>query len=154
MPLARRNTKLPGTDPTFHEFRLYLAPVKYKGKEILGHFASCKHTKCGFSSAWTNHEARAAGMFKHRSEKVVEARRDHFARTMTDPDRIADMLLDTADRHSHTHDKWFSTVETIWGHYTGLPLNQMPEFKSQVDYHMGVSAREAARKLIAQEYDA
>lgn len=154
MPASKSNKVLPGTDPMFHEVRKYMTPVIYKGKEILGYIASCKHSGCRWTATYAGNEARRAGMFKHRSEKVLEARTDFFARTLTKPEQIEDAILDTADKHSHTLSDWVEAVGTLWGHYTDRSLEKMPEWSPEVSYHRGVSAREAARKMIAEEENA
>ncbi len=156
MPVVKKNKKLPGDDPNFHAIRKYMTPVVYKGKEILGYVASCKQEGCRWSATFANNEGRDKGIQKHRSSKVLEARLDYFARHMsiTSPDKIEDALLEVADKHSHTLTDWREAVGTIWGDYTDKPLEEMPAYNSEVQYYMGISAREAARRLVATEYDA
>lgn len=160
MPVVQNYSKLPGTNPMFHEFRKYMAPVTHKGREILGYFASCKQSDCNFRAAWGSNNARIAGMFTHRSQIVLEARYRFFAEmfkpilpfTEVDPDRIADAIIETADKHTHTLENWVEHVETLYGHYTdGDSLPTYP--KLEIDYYMGASAREVARNVIAHHIE-
>lgn len=154
MPVAKPKNSLPKPNHTFHEFRRYMTTMMYKGKETLAFVASCKHAGCGWSANYIDDVHRDLGMWRHRSEKVTESRRDFFARRFQDADKVSDALSETADKHSHTYETWCEEVETIWCRYTGLMPKDMPDYKGEVDYHMGVAAREAARKMIAKEYDA
>lgn len=152
MPVVKPNKVLPGSDPKFHVIRMYMTPVIYKGREIMGYVASCKHDGCRWSATYADNEARERGIHKHRSERVLIARLDHFARTMTDPDKIEDAILQAADKYSHTYEDWLAAVDTIWSHYTDRSLETRPAYNSQVQYHMGYSAQKAARTLVDREY--
>jgi hypothetical protein len=145
---------LPGADPRFHEFRRYMTPVKYKGGEILGYVASCKHSGCRWSATYANNDTRDAGMFIHRSKKVVAARIEYFSRTLKNEDMINDVLIDTSDKYSDTFTKWKLNVSTVLGHLTGGSLDLMPaDNKLQVGYHLGLGARMQARKIFLAEFD-
>lgn len=154
MPVAKPN-KIPGTDPEFHEMRLYMTPMTYKGKKILAFHASCKHPKCGFSSAWASDAGREVGIFKHRSEKVTEARRDHFVRKLGgDLVRINLSLRDVSDKNSHTYENWTENIEAIYRSYIGDPFEIDRENKQlKVDYYIGLTAQEVARKIFSQNFD-
>lgn len=154
MPVAK-TSKIPGTDPTFHEMRLYMTPMTYKGKKILAFHASCKQSKCGFSSAWASPAGREVGMFKHRSEKVTEARRDHLIRKLGgDLVKINLALRDLSDKNSHTYENWVENIEGIYRGYIGDPFEIDSENKQlKVDYYIGLTAQEVARKIFKENYE-
>lgn len=154
MPVARPNTNLPGTDPRFHEVRLYMTPVVYKGKEILGYVASCKESGCRWSATYGSNNGRAAGAFIHRSKKVRTARFEFFSRALKNGEMVNDAMIDASDKHSDTFEKWRLNVSTVLGHLTGGALNLMPEDnKLQVGYHLGMGARAQARKIFLKEFE-
>lgn len=150
MPVAKPNTAMPGTDPTFHQSRKYMEKVTYKGREILGFVASCRHSKCTWRSVYMTEAGRDMGMANHRRAKVKEARIDHFARRTTDPDKIQDLMIEFCDRNSDDLDAWVRAVQTIWVHFTDRGIDRMPAYNAEVQYHMGLTANAAAQKLIAQ----
>lgn len=156
MPIAKRSHTLPGTDPTFHEYRKYLSPMKYKGQKILASMGSCKHAGCNYSGAWSSNALREVGMWKHRSEKVRDARLDYFLRKMrVGPDKAAELQMEFADRHSHTYENWVELVEGYIRVLAGLNPDDeaLPPIEPMTPYHLGVGARAMAIRILDKGYE-
>lgn len=146
--------QLPGIDPKFHEVRKYLAPVRYKDKRILASFGSCKEPGCNFSEGWTTNVGRDLGMWKHRAGEVRKARLKLFKKiSQGDHRKAADMLLETADKHSHTFENWVGIVEGFIRNLAGIDLNDLPDYRYRTEYHIGTSALTAAEQAIDQDYE-
>jgi hypothetical protein len=155
-PIARRSHTLPGTDPKFHEYRKYLSPMRYKGQQILASMGSCKHSGCNYSGAWSSSAAREVGMWKHRSEKVRDARLDYFLRRMkVGPDKAVELQMEFADKHSHTHRDWVQLVEGYIRVIAGLNPDDdaLPDAEFITPYHKGVGAKAMALKILDQGYE-
>lgn len=156
MPIARRSHTLPGTDPTFHQYRKYLSPMKYKGQQILASMGSCKHPGCNYSGAWSSNAGREVGMWKHRSEKVRDARLDYFLRRLkVGPDKAIELQIEFADRHSHTYENWVELVEGYIRVIAGLTADDeaLPPIESITPYHLGVGAKQMALRILDQGYE-
>lgn len=156
MPIARRSHSLPGTDPKFHEYRKYLSPVKYKGRQILASFGSCKHAGCNYSGAWSSNAGREVGMWKHRSEKVRDARLDYFLRKMrVGPDKAMELQMEFADKHSHTYERWVELVEGFIRVTSGLNAEDeaLPTMDYATPYHLGVGAKDMAMRILDRNYE-
>lgn len=156
MPPVRRQHKkvLPGTDPTFHVCRRYLSPVMYKGKEILAFHASCREQGCQFSSAWASDAGRDLGMWRHRSEKVQEARRDQFIKEYGgNLGKVEAAMLRTADKNSHTFENWAEAVEVLYRGRIGEDFTiELENPQLRKDYHLGLLARETTARIYAENY--
>lgn len=156
MPIAKRSHTLPGTDPMFHQYRKYLSPMKYKGQQILASMGSCKHPGCNYSGAWSSNAAREVGMWKHRSEKVRDARLDYFLRKMrVGPDKAIELQLEFADKHSHTYENWVDLVESFIRVTAGLTVDDeaLPTMDYATPYHLGVGAKAMAMKILDKGYE-
>lgn len=144
---------LPGTDPSFHEFRKYLSPMTHKGKRILASFASCKHPKCNYSSAWASNTGRELGMWKHRSEKVNEARLWYFMKMGWGPEKAQLQMNEVADKHSHTFENWEILVTGFIRLLSGVDLDELPTMNYQVQYHLGTTAMDCAKAALDREME-
>jgi hypothetical protein len=150
---------LPGTDPTFHEMRRYYSPITHKGRKIMGHFASCKESGCGYSGTWANNKARDKGIFVHRSEKIKEARFKFLVEQFrplgegeVDMDRIGDAVLETSDKYTHFFEGWVDQVEILYGYHTNG--ESLPHYADlEKNYIDGASARETVRNIISQQWE-
>lgn len=153
--MTARPTKapLPGTDPSFHEFRKYLSPMTHKGKNILASFASCKHKACNYSSAWASNTGRELGMWRHRSEKVTEARLWYFMKLGFGPEKARLMMSEVADKHSHTWENWEGLVNGFIRLLAGVDLEDLPAFNHQAQYHLGAGAMDCAKAALDRELD-
>lgn len=157
MTVAKPNTELPGTNPEFHKSRYYMTPVVYRGRTIMGYVASCRHQGCNWSATYATNVGRDLGSFRHRSEKVLNARLEYFIEQFPsrNSDGIEQLILESADKHSHGFDGWKMNVRTMLGTLTGGSLDLMPDVdtKLQVAYHLGTSARDHARAIFLKDYD-
>lgn len=159
MTVAKPNTELPGTDPEFHKSRYYLTPVRYKGRKILGSVASCRHQGCNWTATYATNVGRDIGSFRHRSEKVLTARLEYFTATFPalSSDGIEGLILESADKHSHGLEGWKMNVRTMMARLTGAPADFVPTaeqlWQLEVGYHLGLSARDQARKIFLKDFD-
>jgi hypothetical protein len=124
-----------------------------RGKKILASFASCKHPKCNFSSAWGSNAGRELGMWRHRSEKVREARLWYFMKMGWGPEKAQLRLSEVADKHSHTWENWEILVTGYIRLLAGVDLDELPTFNYQAQYHLGTGAMDCAGAALDQEYE-
>lgn len=156
MPEVHQLGKLPGTESSFHEMRLYMTPMTYKGKKILAFHAACKQEKCRFSSAWATSIGRDLGIFKHRSEAVLKERRKFFKRHYTNASvsRIEKLVTENADRNSHSYENWVEIVESLHRTRTGDGEFEIDPENSglKVDYYRGYTARRTAYLIFVENF--
>lgn len=149
--MVTRFNDLPGTSPNFHSSHNYLTSIRYKGREMLASHGSCRETGCNYSSAWTSNEARDRGMWKHRAEKVAEARVSYFRKlTNFNPKKAQRLLDETADHNVILFDKWMVRVQSFLSELAGEDIPELPKGPYQVRYMRGVGAMDMAKEILAR----
>lgn len=142
--------KLMKIEPSFHQVRRYMTPMKYKGREILTHVGDCKQSGCRWNKTFANREGLALGVWSHRREHILERRKDLAVQTFRrTPNKVASAMSRAADNQTHTEEQWIAEVIGLFTDQAkGADLVKRNSARLLTYYAIGMLAIQACRQLL------
>lgn len=137
-------------EPSFHQVRRYMTPMKYKGREILSHVGDCKQSGCKWNKTFANREGLALGVWKHRKEHILERRTELAVQTFRrTPNKVASAMSRAADNQTHTEEQWIAEVTGLFtDKQKGAELVKRNGPRLLTYYAIGMLAIQACHQLL------